>query len=101
MTDSSDPLPDRASLRQQLRAIAELRAVMRLMDGRLDEVVAALPARRRPLVPNALLNLAVERILAEEGQEATAAILQRLAELVASGQRPEGSQGFALSGRDA
>jgi hypothetical protein len=101
MTDSSDPLPDRASLRQQLRAIAELRAVMRLMDDRLDEVVAALPTRRRPLVPNALLNLAVERILAEEGQEVTATILQRLADLVASGQRPEGSQRFALSGRDA
>jgi hypothetical protein len=29
MTHASDPPPDRASLRQQLRAIAELRAVMR------------------------------------------------------------------------
>jgi hypothetical protein len=101
MTDAGDPLPDRASLRQQLRALAELRAVMRLIDGRLDEVVASLPTRRRPLVPNALLNLAVDRILAEEGQEATASILMRLADHVASGQRPEGSWGFALTGHDA
>jgi hypothetical protein len=74
---------------------------MRLIDGRLDEVVASLPARRRPLAANALLNLAVERILADEGQGATATILQRLADLVASGQRPEGSQGFALTGHEA
>jgi hypothetical protein len=101
MTRASDPPPDRASLRQQLRAIAELRAVMRLVDDRLDDVVASIPTRRRPLVPNALLNLAIERILAEEGREATATMLLRLADLVASGKRPEGSQGFALTGHDA
>jgi hypothetical protein len=52
-------------------------------------------------VPNALLNLAIERILAEEGRAATATILLRLADLVASGQRPEGTRGFALTGHDA
>jgi hypothetical protein len=46
--------------------IADLQTVMRLIDVLLEEASAAAPPAQRALIPNALLNLAVERILAEE-----------------------------------
>ena len=60
--------------------MADLQSVMRLIDDRLDDIVAAIPERKRPLVANALLNLAIERLLTAEGPAAAASILRRLAE---------------------
>ena len=60
-----------------------------------------MPQRRRILLANALLNLAVERILAAEGAAATSGILQRLADLIRSGEQPAGRDGFRLNGHDA
>lgn len=81
--------------------IADLQAVMRAIDDRLPDIAMAMPRHRRHLVANALLNLAIERILAVEGAAATAGILRRLAELIGSGERPEGGDGFRLDGHDA
>ena len=81
--------------------IARLQEVMRLIQDRLDDFIARMPARQRPLVPNALLNLAVERVLAVEGAPASARNLQRLADLMHNGDQPNGAVAFRLTGHDA
>ena len=81
--------------------IADLQTAMRLIDVLLEEVAAAAPPAQRALIPNALLNLAVERILAEEAAGSAATILYRLAELIAEGKRPRGSDAFPLNRHDA
>jgi hypothetical protein len=81
--------------------IAELQTVMRLIDVLLEEVSAATAPGQRALIPNALLNLAVERILAERAPGPAATILYRFADLIAEGKRPLGSDAFPLSGHDA
>jgi hypothetical protein len=77
--------------------IADLQTVMRLINALLEEVSAAVSLQNRALIPNALLNLAVERMLAEEAQASVAAILRRLADLIDDGKRPEGRGAFPLS----
>ena len=81
--------------------IADLQQVMRLIHDRLERVLAAVPVRQKPRIANALLNLAVERMLAEHGAASTATILHRLAELIAGGTRPEGSEAYPLTRHDA
>ena len=81
--------------------IAELQAVMRMIEDRLEEALAEIPPRHRPLVPNALLNLAVMRILAADSPARTATILQRLADWVSAGERPDGDEALPLTGLDA
>jgi hypothetical protein len=83
------------------RAIAELQTVMQLISVVLEEVAATAPFGHRQLVPNALLNLAVERMLAALAPRSTAAILYRLADLIAAGARPAGSAAFSLTNHDA
>jgi len=73
---------------------------MRAVEDRLLDILAGLAASHRPLVPNALLNLSVNHILDEEGAAATAAILQRLADLILNGNRPAEDDGFLLNGHD-
>ena len=97
----STPRPLRSEMFPPRPEIADLQAVMRAIDDRLPDIVAAMPRHRRGLVANAMLNLAVERILAVEGAAATADILQRLAELIRSGDRPAGGDGYRLNGHDA
>jgi hypothetical protein len=77
--------------------IADLQSVMQMIDVLLEEV----SCQHRALIPNALLNLAVERMLAEQAPKSAAAILYRLAELIVDGQRPKGSNAFPLTGNDA
>ena len=77
-----------SEVRPLAEAIAELQTVMRLIDVLLEEVSAAAPPGQRALIPNALLNLAVERILAEQAAGPAATILYRLADLIAEGKRP-------------
>lgn len=74
---------------------------MRLIEDRLGDIAATIPARKRPLISNALLNLAIDGILASEGAAATSVILQRLAELVRAEEKPEGDAAFPLTGYDA
>jgi len=89
---STTPLQEETS-----HHIADLQTVMQLIDVLLEEV----SCQHRALIPNALLNLAVERMLAEQAPKSAATILYRLAELIASDQRPEGSNAFPLTGNDA
>jgi hypothetical protein len=92
---------DHYEIRQTADELADLQTVMRLIDVVVEEFVAEAPLRQRALVPNALLNLAVERILSEEPPGSAAMILYRLAELITDGARPRGSEAFALNGHDA
>ena len=71
-------------------------AMRRLEDGvRAAErgLAPALEAYAR----NALLNLAVGRVLESEGPARTAAILLRLGTVILSGHRPDRGPGIALS----
>jgi hypothetical protein len=77
--------------------IADLQTVMRLINVLLEEVSTAVSVQRRSLIPNALLNLAAERLLSEETPGSVAAILYQLADLIAQGRRPEGQDAFPLS----
>ena len=81
--------------------VADLQSVMRLIDDRLLDITVEIPERKRPLLANALLNLAVERILGDEGPDVTAAILQRLTDLIRSGAKPEDDDVFRLTRHDA
>ena len=92
---------DPYAIRQTGDQLADLQTVMRLIDVLVEEIVAGTPLRQRALVPNALLNLAVERMLAEESATSAAAIFYRLAELISDGAKPHGSVAFPLNGHDA
>lgn len=81
--------------------IAALQDVMRQLDDLLPDILVQLLPSHRALLPNALLNLAVNHILVEEGAPATAAMLQRLAALVGAGDSPSGGEGYLLNGADA
>ena len=89
------------AIHQTADELADLQTVMRLIDVVIEEVVAEASLRQRALVPNALLNLAVERMLAKETPGSAAAILYRLAELITGGARPRGSEAYSLNGHDA
>jgi hypothetical protein len=62
--------------------IAALQALMQPIQDGLDDVIALIRTQRRALVPNALLNIAIERVLMREGTVVTARILRRLADLI-------------------
>lgn len=82
-------------------SLDDLQAVMHEIDDHVDEAITAVAPHRRILIPNALLNVAVERILAERGSDATVAVLRRLAELIADGRQPQCGQAIALTRADA
>jgi len=81
--------------------IAALQTVMQVIQDGLDDTVALMPPHRRALVPNALLNIAIERILTQEGTAVAAGMLRRLADLIQSGEQPSGAEAFRLTGHDA
>lgn len=81
--------------------IAALQTVMSAVEQRLPDILVELPQSHRPLLTNALLNVSINHLLAEEGSPATAAILQRLAALIAAGERPAGGDGLRLNWQDA
>ena len=81
--------------------IAALQTVMQLIEDRLDDIIAQVPVHQRTLVPNALLNVAIAQILMAEGASVSAGILQRLADLIETGEQPRGARGFRLTGHDA
>ncbi len=61
--------------------VAQLQSVMQRIQCMLHDV----PAAQREYIANALLNLAVARMLKQEGNMQTASILARLGDVVASG----------------
>jgi hypothetical protein len=92
---------DVASLFQSHPEIAALQEVMRAVEGRLTDILGELPQSNLPLLANALLNVAVNHILAEAGSVGTASMLQRLAGLILAGDRPADGDGYRLDGQDA
>lgn len=73
--------------------LAQLQAVMQRIQTALRHV----PAAERMYLGNALLNLAVNRILYEEGSQRTATLLMRLSDVVhAHPVPPESSQAIDL-----
>lgn len=64
--------------------VAQLQSVMQRIQSMLHDV----PQAQREYIANALLNLAVSRMVKEEGMTQTASILMRLGDVVASGEHP-------------
>jgi len=77
--------------------IAQLQSVM----GRIQGMLSAVPPAQREYIANALLNLAVTRMLHEAGNTQTASILLRLGDVVASGHVPAPHRAVDLTGFDA
>jgi len=64
--------------------VAQLQSVMHRIQSSLHGV----PMAQREYIANALLNLAVSRMLKEEGNTLTASILLRLGDVVANRDAP-------------
>ncbi|HEY6644871.1 hypothetical protein [Povalibacter sp.] len=64
--------------------VAQLQSVMQRIQCLLHDV----PQAQREYIANALLNLAVSRMLRGEGHAQTASILMRLGDAVGSGDAP-------------
>ncbi len=77
-------------------AIAQLQLVMQ----RIQLAVGNIPVSQREYIANALLNLAVARMLSETGARQTAGILARLGDVVADGRQPPPSYAIDLSRLD-
>jgi hypothetical protein len=101
MTHSRGPASHVAGGKAPQQDLADLQSVMRMLDDRVADIVAEIPHGKRPLVSNALLNLAIQCILMAEGPAATAAILQRLTDLIRAGETPQGDHAFRLNGFDS
>lgn len=64
--------------------VAQLQSVMHRIQGALMNV----PQAQREYIANALLNLAVSRMVREEGRSLTASLLMRLGDVVGSAEQP-------------
>ncbi|HEY5808711.1 MAG TPA: hypothetical protein VIT67_12115 [Povalibacter sp.] len=64
--------------------VAQLQTVMH----RIQCMLHGVPAAEREYIANALLNLAIARMLKESGQSQTASILLRLGDVVANSDPP-------------
>ncbi len=75
--------------------LAQLQTVMQRIQAALGNV----PTAERMYIGNALLNLAVHRILGDESPQRTASILMRLSDVVhVSPPPPDASRAIDLSG---
>ena len=77
--------------------VAQLQTIMSHIQSALHEI----PARQRSYIANALLNVAVARMIREEGDARTSTLLMRLSDVVADGARAEPSAPIDLSRRDS
>lgn len=85
-------------LRDEGDRIADLQHLMCELQDLLEaepDLVA------HPCFGNALMNLAVNKILDDEGPQKTATILLRMANAVSSGAQPEGTLAVRLNDVDA
>ncbi|MGI9501976.1 MAG: hypothetical protein ACR2RE_02830 [Geminicoccaceae bacterium] len=87
-----------ALLRDEGGRIADLQHLMCELTDLLAEEPEFLS---HPCLGNALMNLAVDKILRDEGPGVTATILLRLADAVSSGVCPAGTKAVRLSDADA
>lgn len=82
-------------------AISALENTMDVLEEKLPMVLEETPLHLRGSFDNALLNLAVNRIIAMEGEEVTSNILWRLADVISSGVKPTPGDPIDLTGYDA
>jgi hypothetical protein len=73
--------------------VAQLQTIMLQIQGALHEI----PMRQRSYIANALLNLAVARMIKEEGGARTSTLLMRFSNVVADGPQAEPSAPIDLS----
>ena len=90
-------LPPRRKSKVRPPEIEDLQEIMRGIDEQVDLLSLPLTEIQTRLVPNALLNLAVERMLRGESNQAVAQILHRLADLIDGGAQPRKDELIALS----
>ena len=77
--------------------IAQIQTVM----TRIQTALRGIPDEQRGYVANALLNLAVMRMVKEEGGTRTASLLMRLGDVIATGSdAPPAQRAIDLSRRD-
>lgn len=77
--------------------VAQLRSVMHRIQSMLRDV----PPAQREYIANSLFNLAVSRMLKEEGNSQTATILMRLGDVVTSGEPPPPQRAADLTSRNS
>lgn len=73
---------------------------MNLLENWITDLLIRLDAEVSDRFNNALLNIAVQRLIEEEGQDRVATILFRLAEAVASGEEHHSSDPLELTKLD-
>lgn len=73
--------------------VRALQRVMREIEHMLDELTPA----QQPLVTNALLNLAANRLISDEGSGRAASIFAQLASVVATGVQPTAEDAVELT----
>jgi hypothetical protein len=95
------PHGSRAAPERLPDGFGDLLILMSQMEALVDRLAASLSPARRRMVPNAVLNLAVNRLVRAEGNRRAATILYRLSELVANGSEPQGQNAFPLTRHDA
>lgn len=79
---------------------AQIEKILRTMEA-LDDLAAQLSDVPGCIFTNALLNVAVERLLKERGLNCTASALNRLAALLSAGVIPGSREAWPLSRADA
>lgn len=77
--------------------LVQLQSVMRRIQSSLQDI----PAAQRTYIGNALLNLAVNRMLREAGSHRAASILLRLSDAVQGGAPPPVERAISLTDRQA
>ncbi len=77
--------------------LAHTQQAMHMLEGLLESMLEQSEAAVRDRVDNALLNIAVNRIIDVEGEAVTATILWRLADAINSGVSPNPEQAIELT----
>jgi len=90
-----------AKRKMERYAISALDSAMHVLEEKMLTVFEQTPLDLRASFDNALLNLAVNRIIAMEGEQVTSGILWRLADVIASGVKPTIEEPVELTGYDA
>ena len=90
-----------AKRKMERYAISALDSAMHVLEEKIPIVFDQTPFHLRASFDNALLNLAVNRIIAMEGEQVTSGILLRLADVITSGVKPTIEEPVELTGYDA
>tara|TARA_B110000444_G_C18495383_1_gene435462 strand:+ start:77 stop:415 length:339 start_codon:yes stop_codon:yes gene_type:complete len=98
---SGESIMGTAKRKMERYAISALDSAMQVLEEKMLTVFEQTPLDLRASFDNALLNLAVNRIIAMEGEQVTSGILWRLADVIASGVKPTIEEPVELTGYDA